>query len=100
MDFKKRADKTFEKYGESFLINETTPAKGFFQQLDQARMSMFFDSIEQASILRPALVLMVAADTSVAVDDSITRDDRTYTVTKMAKIRVKDTVVMQVLVLT
>ena len=100
MKFKERVDKEFEVYGESFLINGVTEAKGFFQQLDQARMSMFFDSIEQASILRPALIVMTGADVSVAVSDAITRDERTYTVTKMAKMRVKDTVVMQVLVLT
>jgi len=100
MKFKERVDKEFEVYGESFLINDETEAKGFFQQLDQARMSMFFDSIEQASILRPALIVMTGADVSVAVSDAITRDERTYTVTKMAKMRVKDTVVMQVLVLT
>jgi len=100
MKFKERVDKTFERYGESFLINDATPAKGFFQQLDQARMSMYFDSIEQASILRPALIVMVPADTSVAVNDTVVRDDRTYTVTKISKQRVKDSVVMQVLLLT
>ena len=100
MKFKERVDKEFEVYGESFLINGVTEAKGFFQQLDQARMSMFFDSIEQASILRPALIVMTCADVSVAVSDAITRDERTYTVAKMAKMRVKDTVVIQVLVLT
>lgn len=100
MKFKERLDAEFDRYGESFLINGVTQAKGFFQQLDQARMSMYFDSIEQASILRPALIVMVCANLSVAVYDAVTRDDRTYSVTKMAKMRVDDTVVMQVLLLT
>ena len=100
MSYKKRADSVFDKYGEEYLINETTSARGFFQLADYTRLYAFFDSVEQASILRPALILMTAADTSVGVDDSITRDERTYTVTKMAQIRVKDTVVMLMLMLT
>jgi len=100
MKFKERVDKVFARYGEDFLINGTTPAKGFFQQLDTARMNMYFDSIEQASIVRPALIVMVPADASVSVGNTVTRDGRTYTVEKTSKQRVKNTVVMQILLLT
>jgi hypothetical protein len=96
----KRIADLFDKLGETFLINGTTPASGFFQQLDQARMSMYFDVIEQSSIVRPALVLLVSGLVAVNVGDTVTRDGRMYTLSKMAKIRKKDDVVLQVLVLT
>lgn len=99
MTFKKRVQITFDKYGESFLINGTTPAKGFFQQLDQARMSMYFDSVEQGWISRPALIAMVSAEVSVDTGDTITRDERLYTVEKMSNHRVRDEIVMQILLL-
>lgn len=100
MKLKERVDKTFDRYGESFLINGVTEAKGFFQQLDPTRMSMYFDPVEQGGIMRPALIVMVPADTQVAVNDTVQRDGRWYTVSKMSNQRVKDTVVMQVLLLT
>ncbi len=100
MRFKQRIDKTFDRYGELFLINGTTEAKGFFQPLDKNHMHVYFDDVEQDSIVRPALIAMVPADTVVAVNDTVTRDGRTYTVEKMSKQRVKDTVMMQVIVLT
>jgi hypothetical protein len=100
MSYKNRADTVFDKYGEEYLINGTTSARGFFQLADYTRLYTFFDSVEQASILRPALLVMTAADVPVEVSDEITRDGRTYAVTKTAKIRVKDTVVMQMLMLT
>jgi hypothetical protein len=100
MGLKKRADDVFRAFGESFLINGVTEAKGFFQQLDQTRMNMYFDVIEQGSILRPALIALVPADTVVSTGDTITRDGRTYTVAKMSKQRVRDTVLSQTLLLT
>jgi len=100
MKFKQRIDKTFDRYGEAFLINGTTEAKGFFQPLDKNRMHIYFDDIEQDSIVRPALIVMVPADTVVAINDTVTRDGRTYTVERMSNQRVKDTIVMQVILLT
>ena len=99
MKLKERVDKTFDRYGEDFMINGTTPAKGFFQQLDTTRMNMYFDPVEQGGIERPALIVLVSADTTVALSDTVTRDGRTYSVAKMSKQRVKNTVVMQVLLL-
>ena len=100
MSYRKRADTIFEKYGEEYLINDTTSAKGFFQLVTLTRMQTFFDTVEQMSILRPALLLMTGADVAVEVSDQIARDGRTYSVTKMEKIRVKDTVIFQMLMLT
>lgn len=99
MSLKTRVDKTFDRYGESFLVNGSTAAKGFFQVLDQNRMNAYFDSIEQSAIQKPALIVMVAAGTVVSTGNTVTHDSRTYTVEKLSKLRVKDTVVMQILLL-
>jgi hypothetical protein len=100
MSYKTRADSVFDKYGEEFLINETTSAKGFFQLVNQTRLYTFFDTVEQVSVLRPALLVMTAAEVPVEVGDQITRDERTYSVTKMAMVRVRDVVIFQMLMLT
>lgn len=99
MQLKKRVDWEFDRYGESFLVNGATLAKGVFQEADQSRLSMWFDSIEQASILRPALVLLASADASFSVGDSIARDGRTYIVKKIGFKRVRDTAVMKIAML-
>ena len=100
MTLKERVDKAFNRYGEDFLINDTTSAKGFFQILDQNRMNAYFDVVEQSYITKPALIVMVPADTSIAVSDTVNRDGRTYTAKKIAKPRVKSTIAMQVVLLT
>jgi len=100
MSLQKRIVRLFDRTGETFLINGTTPAAGFFQQLDQGRMSMYFDPIEQSSIIRPALLLFVSGLVNVNIGDTITRDGRTYRLSKMSKIRKKNDIVLQVLVLT
>lgn len=97
---KKRADKVFDKVGESFLINGTAAAKGIFMLLDKNRMHVFFDDIEQDMFDRPALIALVPADTDMAVNDTVVRDARTYTVQKVAQRRYADEVVSQFVLLT
>ncbi len=95
---RERAKSTLESYGESFAI-EGRPTKGFFQHLDTQRMNMFFDDIEISTIIRPALIVFIPGDATAAVNETLSRDGRTYTIKKLAKLRAKDTVVMQVLLL-
>lgn len=100
MGYKKRLNRKFDEYGTAVTINGTTPTSGFFEQLDQARMNMFFDSIEQASINRPALIAFFRAETNISIGDTIALDGRTYTVAKLSSRRLKDEVIMQVALLT
>ena len=99
MQYKERADRQFERFGEDFSINGTTPAKGFFQQLDTGRMHIYLDDTEVAMLTRPGLFLVLPADTTIAVSDTIARDGRTYTVLKTSKQRIQNTVVVQVAIL-
>lgn len=97
---KVRADKIFDKVGQSFLINGVTPAKGIFMLLDKNRMHVFFDDVEQDMFDRPALIALVPASTSVAINNTVSLDGRTYTIKKLAKRRYKDEVVSQFILLT
>ena len=96
---KGRIDNIFDKYGEPFLINGVTPTKGFFSPLAQAQMNTYFDSVEMAYITRPGLICYVDADVTVAPEDTVELDGRVYTIKKMSKRRIEDTVVMQILVM-
>lgn len=97
---KKRADKIFDRVGEEFLINGTTAAKGIIMLLDKNRMHVFFDDIEQDQFDRPALIVLAPADTPVALNNTVTRDGRTYTVTRLSKRRYRNEVVTQYILLT
>lgn len=100
MGYKERLDNAFRKYGEDILLNGTIPMKGFFQILDQNRMNAYFDSVEQGYIDKPGLIVMVPGDSSAAVGNTVTRDGRTYTIKKVAKFRIVNSLVMQTLLLT
>jgi hypothetical protein len=99
MLYKQRIDKQFSRFGEAFSINGTTPAKGFFQQLDTGRMHIYLDDTEVAMMIRPGLFLVVPADTVIAAGNTIARDGRTYTVLKTANQRIKDTVMVKIAIL-
>ena len=96
---KERVDNIFTRYGEPFLLNGVTPAKGFFSQLDQNRMNIYFDYVEQGYITRPGLICYVDAGLSVSAEDTVELDGRVYTIKKIYKRRVEDTVVLQILVM-
>lgn len=100
MGYKERMDKAFGRYGEDISLNGTVPMKGFFQILDQNRMNAYFDSIEQGYINKPALIVMVPGGSTAAIGNTIVRDGRTYTIKKVAKLRIVNTPVMQMLLLT
>lgn len=100
MTLKTRADKVFHRAGQPFLINGSVQARGMFMLLDKNRMHVFFDDIEQDTFDRPALIVLVPADTSVALNDTVSLDGRTYTVRRVAKRRFRDEVVSQFILLT
>ncbi len=49
--------------------------------------------------MRPGLLLVTRADASIAVNDTITRDGRTYTVLKTSLHRIGDTSVVKIVIL-
>ncbi len=96
---KARVDTVFDRIGQSFLINGTTSAKGIFMLLDKNRMHIYFDDVEQDTFDRPALIALIPAGTSVAVNDTVALDGRTYAVKKLVKRRFEDEEISQFIVL-
>jgi len=91
-----RINKKIDQYGETFLINDTTPGKGFFQVMSSGSLGMYFDSYESSVIIRPTLLLVTTADSPIAVSDTITRDGRDYVVRKLVVQRLGGTAVVKI----
>ena len=99
MLFKKRFDEKLATFGEDYLLNGVTPYKGFFQQLDSAKMHIYLDDTELAMLGRPMMFLAASADSVIAVDDTIARDGRTYYVLRVAPQRIAGTTVVKFVIL-
>jgi len=95
---KERINKTFDLHGESFEI-EGRPTKGFFQLLDLQSDNIYLDDIESSAVVRPGLICWITGDTSASVGESVVRDGRTYEIKKLSKLRRRDEVMLQVIVL-
>ncbi len=78
-----RIEKKINKHGESFLLNGTTAAKGFFRMLDSGTMRNYLDDTEIMAVAKPALFLITLQSTPIALDNTIVRDGRTYHVRKV-----------------
>jgi hypothetical protein len=94
-----RIEKKINKHGESFLINGTTAAKGFFRVLDSGTMRNYLDDVEIMAVIKPALFLVTLQSTPIAVDNTIARDGRTYVVRKVATERFAGVAVAKVAIL-
>ena len=99
MLFKKRMDAKLAAFGEDYLLNGTTPCKGFFQQLDTGRMHIYLDDTECAMLSRPGLFMVTSADVSIAPGNTIARESRTYTVLKSATQRIANVAVAKIAIL-
>ncbi len=97
--YKQRTDKIFERFGESFLINGVSPAKGFFQQLDTGRMHIYLDDTECAMLIRPGLFLVVPGDTQFTTGDTVARDGRTYEALKVSNQKLRGEVIVKIVIL-
>jgi hypothetical protein len=94
-----RIQNKINEHGEAFLINGTTPAKGFFRDLSSSLMHTYLDDTESLSVTYPGLFLVTLPDTPIAVDSRIVRDGRTYEVRKVAIERFAGTAMVKVAVL-
>lgn len=99
MSILSRIERKIAKHGESFLVNGTTPEKGFFQLLSSGSLGIYLDDMEAMSVVHPALLLTTTGDAEVDVDDTIERDDKTYTVYKVVIHRFAGTAMVKVAVL-
>jgi hypothetical protein len=79
-----RISRKITQHGETLMVNGVTPVKGFPQVLDTGRMRTYLDDVEVSMTTRPALLLVTSPDAAIKVDDTITRDERVYTVRKVS----------------
>jgi hypothetical protein len=96
--FNERAKAKLERYGEEFEI-DSFPFRGVFRVLDSGTLRAYLDDVEAMAVVHPALLLITAGDTPIIVNDTITRDGRTYTVLKVSNHRIGDTTVVKLAVL-
>ncbi len=93
-----RVKKKFARHGEQFVIGQTT-YRGVFSVLGTGMMHAYLDDVELMGVTRPGLMLVTQGDASIAVNDQITRDGRTYTVLKVSNHRFGDTTVVKIAIL-
>ncbi|MGC8863843.1 MAG: hypothetical protein ACP5R5_13860 [Armatimonadota bacterium] len=93
-----RVNHKLTSYGEEFAVGGNT-YRGVFAVLNSGTMHAYLDDVELMGVARPALMLVTGADVSIAVNDRITCDGRTYTVLKTSNHRIGDTTVVKIAIL-
>lgn len=99
MLYKKRMDEKLAAFGEDYLLNGSTPLKGFFQQLDTGRMHIYLDDTEVAMLTRPGLFMVTSADATLAVGNTVTREGRTFMILKTSAQQIRNTTVARIAIL-
>jgi hypothetical protein len=94
-----RIARKLDLFGEEVAINGTTHIKAFVQVLDTGRMHAYLDDTEAAVMVRPGLLLITSDDAALAVNDTLTRDGRTFTVRKVSTERALGEMVVKIAVL-
>ncbi len=73
--------------GEEFAVGNKT-YRGIFRVLDVGTMRAYLDDVEVMGVVRPGLLLITRGDAVINPNDTITRDNRTYTVLKVSTHRI------------
>ena len=96
--FAERVLKKLEKFGEEFVVDGNT-YHGVFRLLDSGTMRTYLDDVEVMGVMKPGLVLATEPDADIEIDDTITRDGRTYTVLKTSLHRIGEVSVVMLVIL-
>ncbi len=83
-----RINRKLATHGEQFTVGTNT-YRGVFSILGTGMMHAYLDDVELMGVSRPGLLLVTRGDASIAVNDQITRDGRTYTVLKVSNHRTR-----------
>lgn len=98
MPFLDRIKKKLAKYGESFTVTGGT-YRGIFSMLTSSTMNTYLDDAEILGVTHPGLMLLTQGDANINVNDTLTRDGRTYTVLRTSKHLIADTSVIKLVIL-
>lgn len=94
----RRIQGAMKRVGEEFACGGQT-LRGVFRVLDPASMRSYLDDVELMGIDRPGLLLVIRGDAGIDVNDTITRDGRTYKVLKVFRHRFAGTTAVKTVVL-
>jgi len=86
------------KLGESFTVGSNT-YKGVFKVLDSGTLHSYLNDVEIMGIVNPGLLLITTPSAVINVNDTITRDSRTYTVLRSVVHRIAGVSVVRLVVL-
>ena len=98
MSFLSRVIKKLGSYGEQFTVGANT-YRGVFKPLDSGTLHTYLDDVEAMGVVKPGLVLVTRGDAVINVNDTITRDSRTYTVLKTSLNRIGGVAVVKIVIL-
>lgn len=98
MRLTERMKKIMNRHGEQYTVGTYT-YYGFFKPLDTGTMRTYLDDVEAMSVQRPGLLLITYGEAQIAVDDTITRDGRTYTVLKVFNQRADSAILAKTVIL-
>lgn len=98
MHFVDRIARKLADFGEQFTLDDTE-YRGIFKPVDSGTLRVYLDDVELMGVTHPALLLVTGPDVPIAVNDTITRDNRVYTVLKTAIQRIGDTAVAKMAIL-
>jgi len=94
MGFSNRILAALQRAGEAFTLGTNT-YRGIFRVLDAGTMRTYLDDVEVMGVVRPGLLLITTADVVINPNDTITRDNRTYTVLKVSTHRIGNLAVVK-----
>jgi len=86
------------KLGEEFTVGSNT-YKGVFKPLDSGTLRTYLNDVEIMGIVNPGLLLITTPSAVININDTITRDSRTYTVLRSVVHRIAGVSVVRVVIL-
>lgn len=93
-----RAAAAVHRLGEEFTVGGST-FRGVFRVLDSGTLRTYLNDTEIMGVTNPGLLLITAPSSAVSVNDTITRDGRTYTALRSVLHRLAGVPVVRVVVL-
>jgi len=86
------------KLGEAFTVGSNT-YKGVFKPLDSGTLRTYLNDVEIMGIVNPGLLLITTPSAVININDTITRDSRTYTVLRSMVHRIAGVAVFRLVIL-
>ncbi len=83
MSYASRHSEAIDRIGETLTIGGTV-CKVAVDICDSTTLRKLFDDVEVMAVVKPALLIVAKADSTIAATQTFTRDARTFTVRRVA----------------